>query len=201
MVPTILGALWFSVFGGTAIHMDLFEGQNLMSQVEKYGTEVGLFAMFSEMGSVGPWLSVLAIVLISTFFITSADSATFVLGMLTSNGNLNPSGTIKLVWGIVQSLLACVLLYIGGLAALQTASIIAAFPFTFVILFMCASLVKELKKRKKSSNMYRKKNGSGNGGLAEKNAPVFARVLKKSSIYKFYFSIFLFYIVKKHLFF
>ncbi|MFB9759568.1 glycine betaine uptake BCCT transporter [Ectobacillus funiculus] len=148
LVPTILGALWFSVFGGTAIHMDLFEGQNLMSQVEKYGTEVGLFAMFSEMGSVGPWLSVLAIVLISTFFITSADSATFVLGMLTSNGNLNPSGTIKLVWGIVQSLLACVLLYIGGLAALQTASIIAAFPFTFVILFMCASLVKELKKEK-----------------------------------------------------
>lgn len=151
LVPTIIGALWFSVFGGTAIHMELFEGINLYQQIQDYGTEVGLFAVFGEMGGIGTVLSILAIVLISTFFITSADSATFVLGMLTTDGNLNPSGRIKFIWGVVQAMLATILLYIGGLSALQTASIIAAFPFTFVIIAMCFSLMKELRKEKKEN--------------------------------------------------
>lgn len=101
LVPTLIGALWFSVFGGTGIHMELFEGANIYGQIKEMGTEVGLFAVLHEMGSIGPVLSVLAILLISTFFITSADSATFVLGMLTTNGSLNPPNRIKLVWGIV----------------------------------------------------------------------------------------------------
>ncbi|WP_369901787.1 BCCT family transporter [Bacillus manliponensis] len=149
LVPTIIGALWFSVFGGTGIHMDLFQGTNLYEQIQEFGTEIGLFAMFHELGAIGPILSVIAILLISTFFITSADSATFVLGMLTTNGSLNPSNRIKLVWGIVQAALAGILLYVGGLTALQTASIIAAFPFTFVIFFMAAALFKELQKEGK----------------------------------------------------
>ena len=109
------------------------------------GTEVGLFAMFDQMGSFGSALSVLAILLISTFFITSADSATFVLGMLTTHGSLNPPNRIKMIWGIVLAAIASTLLYIGGLEALQTA-IIAAFPFVFVIFFMMAALFKELQK-------------------------------------------------------
>lgn len=149
LVPTIIGALWFSVFGGTGIHMELFQGTNLYEQIQEFGTEIGLFAMFHELGAIGPILSVIAILLISTFFITSADSATFVLGMLTTNGSLNPPNRIKLVWGIVQAALAGILLYVGGLTALQTASIIAAFPFTFVIFFMAAALFKELKKEGK----------------------------------------------------
>ncbi|MDM5157305.1 BCCT family transporter [Bacillus sp. DX1.1] len=146
LVPTLIGALWFSVFGGTGIHMELFEGANIYGQIKEMGTEVGLFAVLHEMGSIGPALSVLAILLISTFFITSADSATFVLGMLTTNGSLNPPNRIKLVWGIVLAALASTLLYVGGLTALQTASIIAAFPFVFVIFFMVVSLFKELQK-------------------------------------------------------
>lgn len=146
LVPTLIGALWFSVFGGTGIHMELFEGKHVYEQIQQMGTEVGLFALLNEMGSIGPALSVLAILLISTFFITSADSATFVLGMLTTNGNLNPPNRIKLVWGIMLAVIAAILLYVGGLTALQTASIIAAFPFIFVIFFMAASLFKELQK-------------------------------------------------------
>ncbi|MGH0854598.1 glycine betaine transporter OpuD, partial [Bacillus cytotoxicus] len=146
LVPTLIGALWFSVFGGTGIHMELFDHANIYEQIKEMGTEIGLFAVFDHMGSIGPLLSVLAILLISTFFITSADSATFVLGMLTTHGSLNPPNRIKLIWGIVQAALAAILLYVGGLAALQTASIIAAFPFAFVIFFMVASLFKELQK-------------------------------------------------------
>ncbi|MED1164626.1 BCCT family transporter, partial [Bacillus paranthracis] len=140
------GALWFSVFGGTGIHMELFDDANIYGQIKEMGTEVGLFAMLDQMGSMGPALCVLAILLISTFFITSADSATFVLGMLTTHGSLNPPNRIKMIWGIVLAAIASTLLYIGGLEALQTAAIIAAFPFVFVIFFMMAALFKELQK-------------------------------------------------------
>lgn len=79
-----------------------------------------------------------------TFFITSADSATFVLGMLTSDGKLNPSARVKLTWGILQSAIAVVLLISGGLSGLQTASIVAALPFAIVLIGMCFSLLKAL---------------------------------------------------------
>ena len=87
----------------------------------------------------------LAIFLIVTFFITSADSATFVLGMLSSNGDLSPSNKVKIAWGILQSAVATVLIFSGGLQGLQTASIVTALPFTLIMVLMCYSLVKALK--------------------------------------------------------
>jgi glycine betaine transporter len=93
-------------------------------------------------------MSVLAIFLISTFFITSADSATFVLGMQTRHGTLHPSSLIKLVWGVIIAAAAAILLYSGGLEGLQTASIIAAFPFAFILIFMMVALYKALKEEK-----------------------------------------------------
>jgi glycine betaine transporter len=143
-VPTIFGALWFTVFGGTTIHMDMFQGTNIMEQINMNGEEVALFAMLENFPA-GAFLSIVAILLISIFFITSADSATFVLGMQTSGGSLDPSNRIKFVWGIIQSATAAVLLWQGGLQALQTASIIAALPFTIVLLLIVISLVKALK--------------------------------------------------------
>ncbi|MCL6617054.1 MAG: BCCT family transporter, partial [Anoxybacillus ayderensis] len=81
-----------------------------------------------------------------TFFVTSADSATFVLGMQTTNGSLNPSNSVKFTWGIIQAATAAILLWTGGLQALQTASIIAAFPFTIIMIFMVISLLHSFKK-------------------------------------------------------
>ncbi|MFA9557297.1 BCCT family transporter [Evansella sp. AB-rgal1] len=143
-VPTIFGALWFSIFGGTAIHLELFEGANLMGVINEYGTEVALFAVLQQY-HFGTIMSGIAILLIASFFITSADSATFVLGMQTTNGSMNPPNTVKFIWGIIQSSTAAVLLLSGGLDALQTASIIAAFPFTIIMIFMIFSLVKALR--------------------------------------------------------
>ncbi|MGA3762220.1 BCCT family transporter, partial [Bacillus velezensis] len=74
--------------------------------------------------------SVLTLVLLAVFFITSADSATFVLGMQTSYGSLDPSNWVKIIWGVIQSAVAAVLLYSGGLAALQNTAILAAVPFS-----------------------------------------------------------------------
>ncbi|MDN8842556.1 BCCT family transporter, partial [Staphylococcus aureus] len=84
------------------------------------------------------------LVLIAVFFITSADSATFVLGMQTSYGSLDPSNRVKIIWGVIQSAVAAVLLYSGGLAALQNTAILAAVPFSVVILLMIVSLYKSL---------------------------------------------------------
>ena len=89
----------------------------------------------------------IAIALLFTFFITSANSATFVLGMLSDDGNLNPPNSKKFVWGIVQSALALSLM-IGsknGLGMLQTISIVAAFPFTFIMLMTMGSILKALR--------------------------------------------------------
>lgn len=144
LVPTIFGALWFSVFGGTGIYMEFFEHKEVMKVIEQSGSEAALFTVFENF-PLATVLSLLAIFLISTFFITSADSATFVLAMQTTNGNLNPSNKIKFVWGIIQSAAAAILLWTGGLEALQRASIIAALPFTVVMLLIVISLAKSFK--------------------------------------------------------
>jgi len=143
-VPTIFGALWFSAFGGTGLYFEMFENYPVMETINNQGMEVALFSVLEQL-PISTILSVLAILLISTFFITSADSATFVLGMLTSNGSLNPTTRIKIVWGLIQSGSAAILLWTGGLAALQKASIIAALPFTIVMLLIVASLIKAFK--------------------------------------------------------
>src|SRR5690625_2009452 len=91
-------------------------------------------------------MSVLAILLIFTFLVTSADSATYILGSMTTGGSINPPVFQKLVWGVLISAIAGVLLLAGGLDALQTASLVAAVPFTVVVLIMIIAIVKMLKK-------------------------------------------------------
>ncbi|HZH70195.1 MAG TPA: BCCT family transporter, partial [Flavobacteriaceae bacterium] len=88
---------------------------------------------------------------------TSADSATFVLGMQTTHGDLNPSARIKLVWGIVQSGTAAVLLWQGGLGALQTASIIAAFPFAIIMILVVLSIFRAFQEEAKLYPLKRKR--------------------------------------------
>ncbi|WVM89898.1 BCCT family transporter [Halopseudomonas pachastrellae] len=82
--------------------------------------------------------------LVSMFVVTSADSATFVLGMFTSKGVLTPTRFVRILWGGLQLLMASVLLLTGGLNGLRTVSIIAAFPFMLLMLLMAFSLHKDL---------------------------------------------------------
>lgn len=142
-VPTIFSALWFAALGGGGIYSEMFQQAGIIEVMNEKGTEIALFK-FLEQYPLSPILITLAILLISSFFITSADSATFVLGMLTTGGRLNPTKSIKLTWGVIQSAAAVVLLASGGLEGLQTASIIAAFPFTFIMIGIGISLYKTL---------------------------------------------------------
>lgn len=136
LIPTLISFLWFAAFGSTA--MDV---QNSGVDLTGLLTSEVLFGVFNEL-PMGTLLSIIAVMLVAVFFITSADSATFVLGMQSTNGSLNPANSIKLSWGIAQSMMAVILLSTGGLDALQSALIIAAFPFSFIMLMMMASFYK-----------------------------------------------------------
>lgn len=142
LVPTVVCLLWFAAFGSSGIHV-----QKSGADIASLPDEQMLYGMFDNL-PLGMILSLLGILLISTFFITSADSATFVLGMQTTNGSLSPSTVVKFTWGIAQSLIAAVLLYTGGLQALQNVLISAAFPFSIILILMCLSFYKALRKDK-----------------------------------------------------
>ncbi|WP_404459130.1 BCCT family transporter [Oceanobacillus kapialis] len=156
LVPTIFGALWFTVFGGSAINLEYFQGANIQADVNEIGTEAALFSVL-ENYPFAIVMTIIAILLITTFFITSADSATFVLGMQTTNGSLYPPNIVKLIWGLLQSSAAAVLLWQGGLEALQTASIIVAFPFAFIMILVIASLIKSFRAEAKDIDLYRRR--------------------------------------------
>ncbi|WP_085524507.1 glycine betaine uptake BCCT transporter [Tuberibacillus sp. Marseille-P3662] len=155
-VPTVFCALWFAIFGGSGIHMEMFKDANIWQAMgEGDNVEVALFAALSHL-PLSSIVSILAILLISSFFITSADSATFVLGMQTTNGMLNPPNSVKFTWGIIQAASAAVLLSSGGLNGLRTASIVSAFPFVFILILMMFSLHKALRKEKLKPQSKRK---------------------------------------------
>ncbi|MCE5037991.1 BCCT family transporter [Staphylococcus auricularis] len=149
LVPALVSIVWFSVFGVLGIetgksHPEVFE----MSE------ETQLFGVFNHL-PMGMLLSIVAIVLIASFFITSADSATFVLGMQTSYGSLEPNNYIKVIWGVAQSLIAFVLLLAGGgdgseaLNAIQSAAIISALPFSIIVIMMMVSFYKDANRERK----------------------------------------------------
>ena len=138
-IPAVIGFLWFSVFGGTAMQLE----HNNMGMISGLATEESLFGVL-ENYPLSTTLSILAIILIGVFFITSADSGTFVLAMMTTNGSLNPSNRLKVIWGVLLAAMALVLLYSGGLQALQNMMIIAALPFSIIIAIMAVSLLKSV---------------------------------------------------------
>lgn len=151
LLPALVSFIWFAVFGTTAIEVQ----KAVTADISQLATEEVLFAIFNE-SSWSTILSTVAITLVGTFFITSADSATFVLGMQTTYGSLTPPNTVKITWGISLSIVALVLLYSGGLQALQNTLIGAAFPFSFIIILMMISLFRSLAKEKEELGLYHK---------------------------------------------
>lgn len=148
VIPSLGSVVWFAIFGTMGIDLGIkgkLSDAALQMIVDK--PETGLFVVL-EQYPFGTFLGILIMVLLCIFFVTSADSGVFVLAMLTSKGDLNPPNKKKILWGIMLILMAIGLLLAGGLKPLQTISIAAAFPFMGVMLFMCISLWKALKKEK-----------------------------------------------------
>lgn len=142
IVPALGSFVWFAIFGTVGINL----GPEVAAEAIKT-TETAFFVVMQHL-PLGYFISIITVILLCTFFVTSADSATFVLGMLSSKGDLNPSNQKKITWGCIQSLMAFALMLAGGLKVLQIASIVAAFPFAIVMIFACVSLLKALNKEK-----------------------------------------------------
>ncbi len=146
--PTLFCALWFTVLGGTGTHFELFgDGGIWQAMNQGINSENALFATLGQL-PFSTITIIVSIILIGTFFITSADSATFVMGMQTTNGMLHPPNQIKAIWGIIQAAAAVVLLWSGGLNGLQSAAIASAFPFAVILIFLMISLHKGLQEEK-----------------------------------------------------
>ncbi len=137
--PTLASFVWFSIMGTMGINL----GEGVAEEAIAV-TETAFFVVMQEY-PIGQLISIIAVILLTTFFITSADSATFVLGMMSDRGNINPSTKRKITWGFIQTGLAIALMLSGGLEMLQTGSIVAAFPFAIVMLLAMGSMVKTLR--------------------------------------------------------
>jgi len=144
IVPPLIACLWIATFGGTALNSDLNNGTNIAEAVNNDVT-LALFETYQHLPMTGV-LSILSILLIATFLITSADSATYILASMTTNGSLTPPLIIKIVWGVLMAAIAGVLLLAGGLNALQTASLVSALPFTIVIILFVYAFTKMIRK-------------------------------------------------------
>ncbi|WP_404329864.1 BCCT family transporter [Mesobacillus maritimus] len=143
VAPPVVALMWIAVFGGTALHMDLFGGANIAAAVDNDITSA-LFTLFEQL-PLSFLVSILTMMLILTFLVTSADSAVFILSSMTTGGSLNPPVRVRIIWGVLMSSIATVLLVSSGLTGLQTASIVAALPFTIILLAMTFTLFKVLK--------------------------------------------------------
>lgn len=141
-VPALLCFVFMTVFGGSAIYLDSSGVGNIATALGE-NVSYTLFALLQNFPFT-EFFSVLAIILICIFFVTSADSTTFVSSMMSCNGIQDPPALVKVFWGVIMASVAIVLQIAGGLSALQTACIAAAFPFMFVCIAMMVAFVKTL---------------------------------------------------------
>jgi len=142
LAPSLVTFVWFSVLGGISIHLQL--GDTDLSGALAQGQETALFELLRQY----PWFALTALVvviLVALFFVSGADAAALVMAMLSCRGCSEPGILVTIFWGVMTGAVAGVLLLAGGLQALQTLCILAAFPFMFVMVGAAISLVKELR--------------------------------------------------------
>lgn len=141
LVPTVVGFIWFAALGGTGIHEQLFGDGGLVDPEDGVVAEKVLFDVLSSL-PMGSILSVIAIILVAIFFITSSDSGSLVVDMLASGGHPNPPVWSRVLWAALEGALAIGLLLAGGLGALQAASLATALPFSIILIFIAISMVR-----------------------------------------------------------
>ena len=143
LVPTIVGFFWFSVMGGAGLYNEIFGDADLVDPEEGVIAEESLFNLLSGL-PLGGILSVLAIVVVAIFFITSSDSGSLVVDMLASGGHPNPPIWSRVMFSVLEGLIAAGLLLAGGLAAIQSAALATALPFSIILLGMAWATVRAM---------------------------------------------------------
>jgi len=151
IVPTLVTFLWMSGFGGSAIWLETGGIAEIAAAVEADQT-TSLFILLDQF-PFAMFMSVLAIILVLSFFVTSSDSGSLVIDGLTSGGKLHAPVGQRVFWATTEGVVAAVLLIGGGLGALQAGAISTGLPFVIVLLIMCYSLQQGLSKEYKDLEM------------------------------------------------
>ena len=146
LLPTLFVLLWMSAFGGIAVHQYLTDGYTgVTDTVSAWIPELALFKMLEPLPLTG-LLSVVALVLIVIFFVTSSDSGSLVVATITAGGNFSVPVGRCLFWCVLEGLVAIALLLGGGLLSLQAAALAAGFPFTLILIGMALTTWVELRR-------------------------------------------------------
>lgn len=142
LVPSLLSTIWFSIFGGTAIKYE----QNGESIYGSGGSEEQLFNLLHTLPG-GYFMGIFAVILLGTFFITSADSASTVMASLSQNGQTEAKPWLAAIWGIATAAIGLTMLTVGGadsLSALQNVTIVAASPFLIILVALMFAIVRDI---------------------------------------------------------
>ncbi|TCS40435.1 BCCT family transporter [Reinekea marinisedimentorum] len=150
VIPTLVTVIWMSIYGGIAIEQ-VMDGIGELGANGLTDVPLAMFQMFDAM-PLGNVLSIIAVVLVLVFFITSSDSGSLVIDSITAGGKIDAPVPQRIFWASVEGAIAAALLWIGGteaIQALQAGAISTGLPFTFVLLLMCVSLVLGLSTEKR----------------------------------------------------
>ncbi len=143
LVPTGFSFLWMTVFGNTAIALDLGEAAGAITQAVQADLSTALFKFFTYLPGTA-LTSGLAVALVVVFFVTSADSGSLVIDTIASGGVDDTPKWQRVYWCALEAVAAAVLLLAGGLNALQAATLVTALPFTVIMVFLAWGLYREM---------------------------------------------------------
>ncbi|QBJ98772.1 BCCT family transporter [Rhodococcus sp. ABRD24] len=155
LAPTLVGSLWFTIFGGSGILRQRNDG-DMLGADGAVDTNTSLFSLLGGL-PLGTITSVLAIAIVVFFFVTSADSGSLVIDILSTGGDMGTPVVTRVYWAVLQGVVAAVLLLVGGsgsLTVLQTASIATAVPFSVVLVLACVSMLRAFRYEVASSPRY-----------------------------------------------
>ncbi|MCD4786167.1 MAG: BCCT family transporter [Candidatus Eremiobacteraeota bacterium] len=159
LVPAVFSILWFAVFGGCALHLEIYTQNGIGTLLQTEGETVALFALLQQYPM--PLItSGIAIFLLFTFLVTSADSATFVISMMTTEGDLDPGLGMKILWGVIISVVTLILLISGitnptadAFSSIKAAVLTFAFPFCLVLILITISVYIRLSRQVKQKRI------------------------------------------------
>ena len=140
LIPSIVSTIWMTALGGTAISQVVDQG---MTTVQTAALELQLFEMLAGL-PLTSFTSLVGIILVIVFFVTSSDSGSLVIDTVAAGGKINAPTPQRVFWATFEGLVAIALLLGGGLAALQAMAVSTGFPFAIVLLGACFALVKGL---------------------------------------------------------
>ena len=144
LVPTAINIIWISIFGSTALHIELFENGGITEAVNE-NIATALFSLLEHFPL--PILSIFFVVVAGViFFVTSSDSGSLVIDFITSGGKEKTDVRLRIFWALIEGAVAAVLVFGGGLIALQTGSLVTGLPICILMLIMCYSILKALRK-------------------------------------------------------